>query len=146
MASPSKNARNLTELLRLVDTTLLTCLQLRVSVTDTDKTAKAHTMLLRPSAPFTAVAGLVAADSATIFGALNGVNALLLQTNTQLLNLDANNIAMAGPQLGMLGQTIEPSLVGFTQQVPSTTPLNAQKTENLNAARVVLGKLLSCYW
>lgn len=103
-------------------------------------------MLLRPSAPFTAVAGLVAADSATIFGALNGVNALLLQINTQLLNLDANNIAMAGPQLGMLGQTSEPSLVGFAQQVPSTTPLNAQKTDNLNAARVVLGKLLSCYW
>lgn len=97
-------------------------------------------MLLRPSILLAAFAGLVAADFAAVSGALDNVNALLLQINSQILNLGANNIASAGPQLLQLGQTIQPSLDSIVKQIASTTPLNAQETANLNAARVALGK------
>lgn len=99
-------------------------------------------MLLRPSILLTALAGLVAADFALISGALDNVNALLLQVDSQILGLNAGNIATDGPQLLLLGQTIQPSLVGIAQEIAATTPVTAEETTNLNAARVALGKPL----
>lgn len=111
-------------------------------------------MLLRPSVLLTVAAGLVAArtgsklklvtrDFATISGALDNVNALLSQINSQILDLNAENIGSAGPVLVIMGRSIRPTLDTIRQQVAGATPLNAQESNNLNAARVALGTSLS---
>lgn len=105
-------------------------------------------MLLRPGILFAAAAGLVAAvgdvlisrDFASVEGALDNVNALLLQINEQTLNLNAQNIASVGPALLQLGQNIQPMLQTFSQQVLSSNPLSVDETNGLNTARTALSK------
>lgn len=105
-------------------------------------------MLLRSKVLFAAAAGLVAAagdivttrDFASVKGALDNVNALLLQINDQILNLNAQNVAIQGPALLQLGQVIQPTLGGFNQEVASSEPLTVDETNGLNAARTALSE------
>lgn len=112
-------------------------------------------MLLRPIILLATAAGLVTAasaagtdavldprDFATVSGALSHVNAFLLQMNTAILNLDAQNIATSGPALLQVGQTILPSLQTVAAQVVASTLVTADETNKLNEARIALGKLL----
>lgn len=79
-------------------------------------------------------------DFASIENALDNVNALLLQINDQITSLNAQNIATAGPALLQLGQNIEPSLGGFSQQIADSAPLTEDETNGLNTARNAFSK------
>lgn len=108
-------------------------------------------MLLRPAILITAAAGLVAAAGETVFtrdfasikGALDNVNALLLQINDQITNLSTQNIASQGPALLQLASVIQPTIGGFSQQIGASAPLTVDETNGLNTARTALSKLPS---
>lgn len=84
-------------------------------------------------------------DFASIENALESVNALLLQINDQINSLNAQNIATEGPALLQLGQNIQPTLGGFSQQIANSAPLTVDETNGLNTARTAFSKLYLSY-